>query len=74
VVPALDGPDKSKGAPIYILEEDRVISTVMPKEELGLPNFQHIHNAVLRQAGGKLYIIAQAWNPGDFAVLEQVTE
>ena len=28
--------------------------------------------AVLRQAGGKLYIIAQAWNPGDFAVLEQV--
>jgi hypothetical protein len=74
VVPALDGPDKSKGAPIYVLEEDRVISTVMPKEELGLSNFQHIHNAVLRQTGGKLYIIAQAWNPGDFAILEQVTE
>jgi hypothetical protein len=74
VVPALDGPDKTKGAPIYILEEERVISTVMPKEDLGLTKFQHIHNAVLRQAGGKLYIIAQAWNPGDFAILEQVTE
>jgi hypothetical protein len=28
---------------------------------------------VLRQVGGKLYVIAQAWNPGDFAILEQVT-
>jgi hypothetical protein len=74
VVPALHGPDRSKGAPIYILEEDRLISTVMPKEELGLSNFQHIHNAVLRQVGGKLYIIVQAWNPGDFAILEQVTD
>jgi hypothetical protein len=27
---------------------------------------------VLREVGGKQYIIAQAWNPGDFAVLEQV--
>ena len=74
VVPALDGPDRGKGAPIYILEDDQLISTVMPKEELGLANFQHIHNAVLRQVGSKLYIIAQAWNPGDFAILEQVSE
>jgi hypothetical protein len=29
---------------------------------------------VLRQAGDKLYIIAQAWKPGDFAVLEQATD
>ncbi len=74
VVPALDGPDRRKGAPIYILEDDQLISTIMPKEELGLVNFQHIHNAVLRQVGSKLYIIAQAWNPGDFAILEQVGE
>jgi hypothetical protein len=72
VVGSLHGPDRSKGAPIYVLEDDKVISTVMPKEELGLKNFQHIHNAVLREVGGKLYIIAQAWNPGDFAILEQV--
>jgi hypothetical protein len=44
----------------------------LPKDDLGLVNFKHVHNAVLREAGGKLYIIAQAWNPGDFAVLEQV--
>lgn len=73
VVGALDGPDRSKGAPIYLLEDDRLVSTIFPKDDLGLENFKHIHNAVLRQVGGKLYVIAQAWNPGDFAILEQVT-
>jgi hypothetical protein len=72
VVGALHGPDRKKGAPIYILEKDKVVSTIMPKEELGLANFQHIHNAIMRKFNGKLYIIAQAWNPGDFAILEQV--
>jgi hypothetical protein len=73
VVGSLDGPDRSKGAPIYIMENDQLISTVMPKEELGLANFKHIHNAVMREVGGKFCLIAQAWNPGDFAILEQVT-
>ncbi len=73
VVGSLHGPDRSKGAPIYILENDQLISTIMPKEDLGLKNFQHIHNAVLREYNNKLYVIAQAWNPGDFAILEQVT-
>jgi len=74
IVPALDGPDRTKGAPIFILENDQVISTIFPKDELGLTNFQHIHNAVFNEINGKLYIIAQSWNPGDFAVVEQVTE
>ena len=72
IVAALDGPDPNKGAPIYILEAGKVISTIMPKEDLGLENFKHNHNAVLRKIGEKYYIIAQAWNPGDFAILEQV--
>ena len=72
VVASLNNPDKTKGAGIYILENDEVISTILPKEELGLTNFMHIHNAVLRQIGKKYYVIAQAWNPGDFAILEQV--
>ena len=72
VVGALHGPDRPKGAPIYILENDKLVSTIMPKAELGLENFQHVHNAVLHRAGGKLYVIAQAWNPGDFAIFEQV--
>jgi len=73
VVATLDGPDRSKGAPIYILEDDRLVSALYPKDDLGLENFKHIHNAVLRQVGSKLYVIAQAWNPGDFVILEQVT-
>jgi hypothetical protein len=73
VVPALEGPDKTKGAPIYILENEKLVSTIMIKEDLGLPNFVHIHNAAIRKIADKFYIIAQAWNPGDFAILEQVT-
>jgi hypothetical protein len=72
VVPALEGPDKKKGAPIYILENEKLISTIMIKEDLGLPNFTHIHNAAIRKIGDKFYIMALAWNPGDFAILEQV--
>ncbi len=74
VVGALHGPDRSKGAPIYLFEKDQLVSTIMIKEELGLEKFQHIHNATIRERGGKLYIIAQAWNPGDFAILEQITD
>ena len=74
VVGCLHGADRSKGAPIYILKDDKVVSTIMPKEDLGLKNFQHIHNAVLVEREGKLFIIAQAWNPGDFAILEQVID
>ena len=71
VVACLEGPDKTKGAPIYILQNDELISTVMPQEDLGLSNFVHNHNAVFKKVGGRYYIIAQAWNPGDFAILEQ---
>lgn len=74
VVAALDGPDTSKGAPLYVLENDQLISTIMPKEELGLQNFKHNHNAVLTKIGSRYYIIVQAWNPGDFAILEQVAD
>lgn len=72
IVGALDGPDRSKGAPIYLFENDQLVSTVIAREDLGLPNFAHIHNAAIKEMNGKLYIIAQAWNPGDFAILEQV--
>jgi hypothetical protein len=74
VVPALDGPDRSKGAPIYIFEAGKLASTILPKEDLGLSNFRHVHHAVLVERNGKLYLIAQAWNPGDFAILEQAAD
>ncbi len=72
VVACLHGPDKNKGAPLYILEGNNLVSTVMLKEELGVKTFQHLHGAVIRKIGGKFYIIAQSWNPGDIVVLEQV--
>ncbi|HRK35346.1 MAG TPA: hypothetical protein PLJ47_12190 [Candidatus Hydrogenedentes bacterium] len=72
IVGCLNGPAKDKGAPIYILKGDAIVSTLMPKEDLGLPNFTHIHNATFTKVGDKIYVIAQAWNPGDFAILEQV--
>lgn len=74
LVPCLEGADKTKGAPIYLIKDGKIVSTIMIKEDLGLERFTHIHNAVLRIVDGKMYIIAQAWNPGDFAVLEQVAE
>lgn len=71
LVPTLVGPDPSKGAPIYLYEDGRLISTIFPKADLGLTNFEHNHKAVLHKAGDKLCIVVQAWNPGDFAILEQ---
>ncbi len=72
VVGCLFGLDREKGAPIYVLKDGQVVSTIWPKDEMGLEKFQHIHDAVIREVGGVLYIIAQAWNPGDFVVLRQV--
>lgn len=74
VVGCLEGPDKKLGAPIYILEDDKVVSTLMPKEDLGLTEFKHVHNAVCVMLRHKMYVIAQAWNPGDFAIMEQMGE
>ena len=74
VVGALYGPDRNKGAPIYVLRDDELVSELWPKDELGLEGFQHVHNAVFHRVDGRFYIIAQAWNPGDFAVLEQVLD
>jgi len=56
------------------LERNNMVSTVMPKEELGVETFQHLHGAVLRHIDGKFYIIAQSWNPGDIVILEQIME
>jgi len=74
VVAALHGPDRRQGAPIYLFEDGRLVSTILPKQELGLANFEHVHHAVLVDCGGKLCVVAQAWNPGDFGVLEQVID
>ncbi|MFP6581593.1 MAG: hypothetical protein VCD00_03440 [Candidatus Hydrogenedentota bacterium] len=72
IVGCLHGKDREAGAPIYIVKDGEVVSTIMIKSELGLADFQHVHNAVMIERNGKFYVITQAWNPGGFAILEQV--
>ncbi len=74
VVGCLEGPDKKVGAPIYLLKNEQVVSTIIAREDLGLDKFAHVHNATMKTMNGKIYVIAQAWNPGDFAIFEQVEE
>lgn len=71
VVPCLHGSAEDSGAPIYLLKNGQIVSTILIQDELGLEGFQHIHNAVLSRIRERYYIIALAWNPGNFVVLEQ---
>jgi hypothetical protein len=73
VIGSLDDPEKGRPAPIYILDaEYRLISTIRPKEDLGIEQADHIHNVIGYPYDGKLFLVCQAWNPGRFFVLEQV--
>ncbi len=77
LVGCLRGPKNSTPAPIYILEKGNLVAELNIGRDLGLPGFTHIHNAAFRvitQADGtrKLFVLAYAWNPGNFAILEQV--
>jgi len=76
VVGCLNGPnrDKSVGAPIYILKNNKVISTILPKKDLGVNLATYIHNAAWKVIDGKNYILCQSWNPGHFFVLKQVNQ
>jgi len=73
VVGSLDDPQKGRPAPIYVLDVDnyQVISTIRPKEELGIELADHIHNVVWHEHNGNLYLVVQAWNPGYYFVLAQ---
>lgn len=71
-VGSLDDPDRSRPAPIYILDgaSHAVISTIRPKEELGIERADHIHNVTWHMYDGALFLICQSWNPGFYFVLE----
>lgn len=74
VVGSLDDPQAGRPAPIYVLDTDnyQVISTIRPKEDLGIELADHIHNVIWHQHNGNLYLVVQAWNPGFYFVLGQV--
>lgn len=71
VVGSLDDPEPGRPAPIYILDAEtyQVLSTLRPKEDLGLDRVDHLHNVVWHQHNGQLYLVCQAWNPGFYFVL-----
>ena len=74
VVGSLDDPEKGRPAPIYILDGTtyQVVSTIRPKEELGIERADHIHNAVWYEYDGQGFLVCQSWNPGYYFVLEGV--
>lgn len=74
VLGSLRDPIENRPAPIYIVDADsfEVLSTIRPKEDLGLDLVQHLHNVIWHEQNGNLYLICQAWNPGFYFVLERV--
>ena len=69
----LKDPIEGRPAPIYILDAatHEVLSTIRPKEDLGIKPVQHLHNIVWHVHNGQLYLICQSWNPGYYFVLER---
>ena len=67
---------EDKGASVYIVDMEtmKVVSTVKPKDELGLNTFTHLHDAFATVDDGVVTLFCQAWNGGDFAVLRQVSK
>jgi hypothetical protein len=74
VIGSLVDPKKDRPAPIYIVDglTFEVLSTIRPKEELGIEAVQHLHNVVWHVHNGQLYLVCQSWNPGLYFVLECV--
>jgi hypothetical protein len=73
LVGSLDDPEPGRPAPIYILDAETyaVVSTIRPKEDLGIELADHIHNTVWCEFNGRLFLVCQAWNPGHYFALEQ---
>ncbi|MEO6060944.1 MAG: hypothetical protein ABIQ99_03290 [Thermoflexales bacterium] len=74
VVGSLDDPTPGRSAPIYVLDGQtyEVLSTLRPKEDLGIERADHIHNVVWHQHNGQLFLVCQSWKPGFFFVLAKV--
>lgn len=74
VIGCLRDPQEGRPAPIYIIDATsyKLLSTIRPKEELGIDLAQHLHNVVLHQQGNDLYLVCQAWNRGHYFVLQRV--
>ena len=74
VIGSLVDPVKDRPAPIYIVDAStyQVLSTIRPKEDLGIEAVQHLHNVIWHVHQDRLYLVCQSWNPGYYFVLEQI--
>ena len=74
VIGSLRDPVEDRPAPIYVVDADtyEVLSTIRPKEDLGIELVQHLHNVIWHVHNDNLYLVCQAWNPGYYFVLERV--
>lgn len=74
VIGSLRDPVENRPAPIYIVDAAThdVVSTIRPKDELGIDLVQHLHNVIWHDDGDHHYLVCQAWNPGHYFVLEMV--
>jgi hypothetical protein len=74
VIGSLVDPQKDRPAPIYIVDAEtfEVLSTIRPKEDLGIERVQHLHNVVWHVHNDHLYLVCQSWNPGYYFVLERI--
>ncbi len=74
VIGCLRDPVPDRPAPIYIIDAQtyELLSTIRPKEDLGIELAQHLHNVVFHVHAGQLYLVCQAWNPGHYFVLQKV--
>ena len=72
VIGSLFDPIKDRPAPIYIVDAHSfaVLSTIRPKEELGIGPAQHLQNVVFHAYQGQLYLVCQTWSLGHYFVLE----
>ena len=62
-----------KGAAVFIVDMStlKIVSTIKPKDELGLVKFTHLHNVFPTVDAEGVTLFCQSWNPGDFAILRQ---
>jgi hypothetical protein len=74
IIGCLRDPEPDRPAPIYIIDAQtyELVSTIRPKEDLGIELAQHLHNVVFHIHDGQIYLICQAWNPGHYFVLQNV--
>lgn len=75
LVACLEGPLAGIPAPIYVFEDGNLISEINIGRDLGLAGFDHIHSAAFRvierpDGATEFLVLASAWNPGNFAILE----